>query len=716
MVRRTAAVLFVCLAIAGCRKPAPGIYADASVILICVDTLRADRVGAYGYRAARTPRMDALSGEGILFESAYSQVPLTLSSHASMFTGLLPPHNGVRDNLGFTLAPEQTTLAERLKEKGLATGAAVSAYVLRHQTGIAQGFEFYEDALVIEGTGEAVGTVQRDGAIAVDALSKWIDGLGGRRAFAFLHLYEPHAPYTPPERYRGLASPYDGEVAHADELIGRFLDRLKSAGLYDKALIALTSDHGEGLKDHGEEEHGIFLYREAVQVPLILRLPGGIRGGTRVRGIVSLVDLAPTLLDFAGLSTGGMDGTSLREAIAAGKAAGEPSYAETLYPKHQFGWSDLYAVTEERLRYLRAPRPEVYDLATDPGEKKNLIAERASAVPAFNTWLDGILASGSAATPEEVSPEVREKLAALGYVGLAHAARPGGDLPDPKDKMGSYLEYQEALRLRLGGREDDAIAILRRVVAENPRMVEAWHVLGVTLAGRGRNEEGIAALVKVLEVDPTRPETHIALAKIYAMQGRLAKAMPHAEIASARDPGSGFELVAQLLMDAGNRDGAAAFARRSIAADDQQVMAHFILGEVARRAGRYEEALGHYRRAEAAKDRRKLAVVRNLYHNMGDCLARLGRNAEAETAFKREIQQIPASRDPRLALALLYRSEGRDAEVRAILEDLIASQQPPTADSYATVVRTLGVLGDHEAARAFAARAHHAFPEDRRFR
>lgn len=705
------------LAAAACRKPPITTYAEAPVIIVSIDTLRADRLGVYGYAAAKTPRIDALAGEGIVFEDAYSHAPLTLPAHASILTGLLPPRHGVRDNLGFTLASDQTTLAERFQAHGVHTGAAISAYVLRHQTGIAQGFDFYDDALVIEGSGEAVGSVQRDGAVAGEALARWIEGLGGKRAFAFLHLYEPHSPYAPPESHRAAASPYDGEVAYADEIVGRLFDRLKAAGLYDKALLVVTGDHGEGLKDHGESEHGIFLYREAVHVPLIVRLPGGARGGQRVSGVVSHVDLVPTILDIVGMpAASGLDGVSLRDAIHSGRATGRPSYAETLYPKHQFGWSDLNAVTDDQIRYIRAPRPEVYDRGADRAERTNLAAQRSQALPALNSWLDGIAKPGASSTPEEVPADVREKLAALGYVGLSHTAPRGDALPDPKDKIASFEEYQSALRLRQAGREDEAIDKMKRVLADNPRMVEAWHVLGVTLAARGRNEEGIAALRKVIEVDPRRPETHIALAKLYALGGRIDKAMPHAEIASSKDPASGFQLLAQLLMDAGRPDQAAAFAKRSVAADEDQIMAHFILGDVARRAGRFEEALGHYRRADTAKAKRKTAIVRNLYHNMGDCLARLGREAEAEAAFRQEIRQLPTSREAHLALALLYRSQGRDAEVRSVLEGLVASESPRRPDSYAAAIRTLGVLGDAEGARAFTAQARQMFPSDRRFR
>ena len=256
-------------------------FPGAPVILISIDTLRADHLPSYGYRAGSTPAIDRLAAAGVVFDDAYSQTPLTLPSHTTLLTGRLPWHHGVRDNIGYTVAPGERTLAARFKAAGYATGAAVSSYVLRHQTGIARGFDFFDDGLTIAGTGEALGETQRDGQQTADALAAWVDTHAGQPLFAFLHLYEPHAPYTPPASHAS-AQPYDGEISYADEIVGRFLDRLAARGILDRAIVALVSDHGEGLGDHGEAEHGLLLYREALRVPLIVRLPGGRYRGTRV--------------------------------------------------------------------------------------------------------------------------------------------------------------------------------------------------------------------------------------------------------------------------------------------------------------------------------------------------------------------------------------------------------------------------------------------------
>jgi arylsulfatase A-like enzyme/Tfp pilus assembly protein PilF len=700
--------------VSGCARPGVSTYPRASVVLVSIDTLRADHLALYGYRKGRTPSFDRLGQEGIVFDDVYSHVPLTLPAHASMLTGLLPPKHEVRDNMGFRLKEAHRTLAERFKAAGFATGGAISAYVLRSQTGIARGFDTYDDELTIDAATQSLGALQRDGGIAVESLLRFVDAQREKRFFAFLHLYEPHSPWAPPEKYRDLESPYDGDVAYADELLGRFLEGLRARGLYDRLILAVTSDHGEGLMDHGEAEHGIFLYREAVHVPLVLRLPGQARGGTRVKGPIAQVDLAPTLLDLAGLPAEGTDGLSCRNELRAGAARARTVYSETLYPRYHFGWSELYAASEARFRMIRAPTPELYDLATDPKEKDNLAARRPQAMASMGEWLARTV--GEVTSPEAVDAETREKLAALGYVGGGLGALATGSLPDPKDRIGSYESWKRAVELRQAGRDVEAVAQLEKVVAENPLMTDAWETLGLSLIRVGREKEGVAALDRVIAIDPLRPEPHLSLAKLHALNRRMEPAIKHAEIAAGKEPGKAFEILAQIMMDERRPAEAAAFARKSLAADPQRVMSHFILGVVARQQGRCEEALAAFQRANEARARETGSLMRGLHFQTGDCLARLGREAEAEREFMAELEVLPASAEARVALAMLYRSQGRDNEARAALAGLVKAEKAPTAETYWTVVRTFSVLGDAEAARAWATQARARFPADPRFR
>jgi len=504
-------------------------------------------------------------------------------------------------------------------------------------------------------------------------------------------------------------------VAYADEHLGRFLDRLKAKGLLEKALVAVTSDHGEGLGDHGEQEHGVFLYREAVHVPLVLRLPGGALAGTRVKGPVAQVDITATLLDLAGQKTDGLDGRSLRAALQAGRVeAAVPVYSETLYARYHFGWSELYAASEARFRFIQAPRPELFDLEADPGEKTNLAAERASAVASMGEWLAKQV--GGVTAPETIDAETREKLAALGYVSGGASALTTGNLPDPKDKIGTYENWKRAVALRQAGKDAEAAEQLRVVVGENPRMTDAWETLGLTLVKLGREKEGIAALEKVIEIDPTRPDPHMALAKIFALSGKMGRATKHAEIAAGREPGKSFEILAQILMDERRPADAVAFARKSLAADPNRMMSYFILGVVARQQGRCDEAVAAFSKSAAVKAREKGSLLRSLHFQRGDCLARLGKAAEAEREFLLELEALPASAEARVGLAMLYRSQGRDEDARSALAGLVAAEKAPTADTYWTVVRTLSVLGDTQAAQAWASQARQRFPTDRRFR
>ncbi len=692
-----------------------GTYSQASVVLISIDTLRADHLALYGYREGRTPNLDALGRESVVFENAISHVPLTLPAHASLFTGLLPPKHEVRDNIGFTLAPSHRTLAERFKAAGFATGGAVSAYVLRSQTGIARGFDVYEDALVLDAANESLGALQRDGGVAVASLLRFVEAQDGKRFFAFLHLYEPHTPWSPPEAYRDLKSPYDGEVAYADELVGRFLEGLRARGLADHTIVAITSDHGEGLGDHGEQEHGLFLYRESVHVPLLVRLPDGAGKGLRVAGPVAQVDIAPTILDLAGVPADSMDGVSLRGAIKALKTEARTVYSETLYPRYHFGWSELYAATEERFRYIRAPKPELYDLDRDPGEKSNLASDRPQLLAPMEAWVSRMKAEVRA--PAAVDAQTREKLAALGYVGSSGGGLASAEgLADPKDRISAYEDLKKGLGLRAAGRDAEAVEQLRKVVAGNPLMSDAWETLGLSLISLGRDQEGIEALESAIKIDPLRAEPHMALARLYALEGKTDRAMGHAELASRNDPGKSFEILAQIMMDRRKEADAVAFARRSLAADPQRSMSLFILGTVARQHGRCADALASFTKAIAAVGRAQGSVVRSLHFQAGDCLARLGRLAEAEREFLAELRLLPRSIEGRAALATLYRSQGRDAEARASLGALVDGVSDATAEEYGAVVRTFGVLGDTEAARAYAARARSRFPEDPRFR
>jgi tetratricopeptide (TPR) repeat protein len=334
----------------------------------------------------------------------------------------------------------------------------------------------------------------------------------------------------------------------------------------------------------------------------------------------------------------------------------------------------------------------------------------------MNLWLEQRGAGGAASAPEDVPSDVREKLQALGYVGSGGPGVVSGALPDPKDHIQAYEDFKTGLSLRVAGRREEAVAQLRKVVRANPDMRDAWEMLGVTLTELDRKKEAIEALDRTIALDPTSAEPHLALARILAFDGRRDVALQHADLATGREPGKGYEMQAQILLDLNRPDEAAAAARRSLEADPQRAMSQFVLGVVAQKAGRYEEALTSFTKALEANRLQKDSVLLTLHARIADCLARLGREPEAEKEFLAEVKDVPWSREGRVGLAMLYRSQGRDGEARAMVEGLIAASPRPDAETYWTVVKTFSLLGDETAARAWAARARAKFPRDPRFR
>ncbi|MCA1733222.1 MAG: sulfatase-like hydrolase/transferase, partial [Acidobacteria bacterium] len=502
----------------GCGRESPtqpARTADGPIIIISVDTLRADRLPAYGATGVETPNLDALASDSIVFDSAWSQVPLTLPSHASMLTGRLPAAINVRNNLGYRLDPVIPAIPSILASKGWRTGAAVSAWVLRADTGLAEIFGHYDDRME-KADVATVGEIQREGTATVDASIEWLNEGSGAGTFLFVHLFEPHTPYAAPEPFgsRYADSPYDGEIAASDHAVGRLLDHLKQAGIYDSATVVFMSDHGEGLGDHGELEHGIFLYREAIRVPLFLKLPAGEQAGTRVETPVALLDLFPTILELAGIDGARhpSDGVSLLETARAPRQD-RRIFSETMYPRIHLGWSDLASLAGSDFHYIEAPRPELYDLRNDPGEKVNVIAEERRTFAAMRREIADY--DRALAAPSAISEEEAARLSALGYLGGGSGAS-SGELPDPKDRIGDLERYTRAGEHFRAGAHAEAINLLREVVSSNPAFADAWTLLAKSYSESGRIEEAIQAYRRTIEAAPSLSAgTGLSLGQLY---------------------------------------------------------------------------------------------------------------------------------------------------------------------------------------------------------
>jgi len=678
--------------------------AGGPLILISIDTLRADRLPAYGYAGIRTPNIDRLAGDGVLFEQAYSHSPQTLPAHTSILSGELPFEHGVRDNIGFTVKDGQRMLQQALRERGYATGGFVSAYVLRKQVGIHQGFDAYDDALPAASPDRPVGQVQRPGMETIDAALKWIDARPAPNFFLFAHIYEPHRPYAPPAAF-AAANPYDGEVAYADAIIGRLLDHLRVKGLYDRATIVLLSDHGEGLGDHGEDEHGIFLYRETIQIPLVIKLPGSRGGGRRVSAVVQQIDIAPTLLDIvdsAREAPGTMRGRSLVPALeGSGPLPAASIYSESLSPRYHFGWSELYALTDERYRLIRAPRDELYDITQDPRETRSIQDERPQVRAAMRRALDALIANAPISAPSAVTTEDRQKLAALGYVGTQSGGaldRPGDGLPDPKDKVGVLQKYKRATELAGARRFAEAAEVYRDLLRDDPGMTDVWLQLAETHNRRGMTEEAVRAFKEVVARDPKNPAGLTGAAAGLLQLGRLDEARAHAELAIAVAPATAHELLARVAIARNDAGAARRAAQLAAAADPGLPLPAFVEGLLLYRQGQYAAAIPHLAAARQAAAGRTVQTL-DINYYLADALARLERYAEAEALFKAELGIAPAHVRARAGLAMLYRAVGRTAESDQAIADLI--RHAPTREGYDVAAQLWTMFG--EPARAAAA-------------
>jgi arylsulfatase A-like enzyme/tetratricopeptide (TPR) repeat protein len=695
-------VALACASAACTARGGASVFPHAPVLLVSIDTLRADHLPAYGYRGVETPHIDRLRRDGVLVERAYSPCPLTLPSHLTMLTGLLPPQHGVRNNVGFVFLPAaHATLPRLLAAQGYATGAAVSADVLRRQTGLSGAFQDYDDA-IDPGAGAAFVEHQRPGGKTAAIANAWIDAHRERPFFFFLHLYEPHVPYDPPPpfRERYASFPYDGEIAAADAIVGDVIAHLESLGLYDRTLVVLTSDHGEGLGDHGEDQHGILLHVEDIHVPLILKLPGGAQRGESLSRGAHLVDLMPTVLRLVGVEPPqGLAGIDL---LRTGAAPSRPLYSETLYPQLQLGWSALRSIVDERFHYIEGPRPELYDLGEDPHERHDL----AGAQPERAAALARALAQVSAGPqrPGPVDPQQAEALAALGYVGGVRERGDSGALPNPKDELPSLGRLREGFRLAAAGQDAQAALVLGGLVHDHPAMVEAWIRLGEVLDGMGRYDQAVTALTQALERSPAPlADVRVSLGYAQLHAGRPQAAAADAQRALPLVPEKAQALLARAALAQGLGDEAEEHARAAIAAAPPQPSSLLLLAEVLTARGRFAPALAEIDHAAARAAELKIEAVPRLDFLRADALARAGRPAEAEAAYRLAIQRFPRDLQAYSNLAVLLWLLARRAEAEQVLAEMAAANPRPQA--YQLAARTLETLGQKDHAAVWRRRA-----------
>lgn len=655
------------------RMNAAGIRPN--VVLVTLDTTRADHLPVYGYRGVETPNLSALAQDGIVFEQCVSQSPFTLPSHSSILTGLYPTFHGVRINGHTALSDAHLTLAEALGQAGYATGGFVGAFVLDGRWGLKQGFDHYDDGFDLRRYKQLdLAGVQRSGAEVMDAALAWMARKKDARFFSWIHIYDAHSPYEPPEPYRTRYAPrgvdglYDGEIAAADEQVGRLLAWLRDNDLDESTLVVVVGDHGEGLGDHGEVTHGYFIYDYAVRVPLLMRLPLAAARGRRVTNQVRTIDVFPTVLEIAGLEVrGAVQGRSLLS-LTAGLTGDFPdrAYSESLSPSLQYGWSPLTSLRTSRYKLIDAPRPELYDLANDPRETRNLVGEKPELADELRALLARTIAETSAGAPEQepanLDQETLGRLAALGYVGTPVHTPAGVPRADPKDKLEVY----------------NAVAVAAEQIY-NDKFREA--------------AEGLEA---VLEVDPAVPQAKLLLATCYSKLGRLADAKRQVDAILRKDPGSIHALItmANLLSEEGRGDEVIAICKKALAVDPRNAQAYTLIGEVFMKAGDHRQALTYLRKAVDVQPK----LTRNRV-NLAAALVGVKDLAAAEVVLKDVLSLNPKFPFAAFHLGLLYEEQGRLPAAREAYARE-AEHTPDSVPARFNLGNLLLKLGDREGAKA----------------
>jgi arylsulfatase A-like enzyme/Flp pilus assembly protein TadD len=634
-----------------------------NLVIITLDTTRADHIGAYGSTDVKTPVIDALARDGVLFEHAMTTAPLTLPAHASMFTGRFPPDHGARNNGGFYLGPEQVTLAEILKAQGFQTGGFVAAYVLDSKWGISQGFDtYFDDFDFMQARGRATGDIQRPANEVIDKALPWIDGVKAGPFFAWIHLYDPHIPYDPPEPYKSeyAGHPYRGEVAFTDAQVGRVVEFLRERGLLDRTVIAVLGDHGESLGAHGETTHGFFIYESATHVPFVIRAPFERLRGRRVADPVRVIDLMPTALELLGVATPkDISGASLLPLMTGDRIElGLEGFAEAMYPLHHYGWSDLKALRAGRYKAIDAPRPELYDIQEDPGETRNLFEERRTLgdqMVARLRQLDESFQKVTAPRPAaDVDPDVRARLAALGYVGsfVASANEPRTDRADPKDKIEIFNLLSEAREISTSETGfARAEAIYKRIAKGDPNVIDVWFSLGGLYARHQRYTDAIASFAKALELKPDYDLAVFNLANMYRRMGNDDAALAGFERYLEIDPTDPYVhyQIGEIYLDRGDTPRAEQQFTKALALDPGVAQATNALGVIAFQRGDIATAERLAREALAQKPDVRLA-----HYNLALIAEKRGDLQLAEKEYLLELEQHPDAFRAAFNLSRLY--------------------------------------------------------------
>jgi len=581
-----------------------------NVVIVTIDTLRADHLGCYGYKHIRTPNIDALAADGVRFERAYTPVPVTLPAHTAIFTGSYPMLSGIHDFSANKLNPQQPTLASALKEHAYSTAAIIGSAVLDSRFGLNHGFDFYYDHFDFNRLLETnLDEMERPGNVVADVALDWLSKNYQKKFFLWMHLYDPHYPYRPPPPYGQEYSsrPYDGEIAFADAQVGRLLRFLKEKGVYQNTLVVLSGDHGESLGEHGEKTHGFFIYNATLQVPLIVKLPHGTMA-TQVATRVSLTDIMPTVLHILKLDIPSqVQGRSFLPLID-GKQSNEPGslYAETFLPRLHFNWSELRGIETDKYHFIDAPKPELYDLSKDPGETQNLLPQKKAVGEEMQAKLAELIRKYSSgqemAQKTGLDPALMERLKSLGYAGFSGGGNPtisNRELPDPKDRIQVYELISDAIAESQHGEYAQSIEKLNSALKTEPDSVAVHYLLGLNFYRMRDYQNSVEQFRKVVKLSPDYALAAFHLGLAYARTGQFDDAITTFKRTLELDSTNftaAYDLGQSYLEKKMTGEAAAAF-RQSVSIADAYAPGHRALGELLLSEGQVDEAVAELRKA-----------------------------------------------------------------------------------------------------------------------
>ncbi|MBZ5627256.1 MAG: sulfatase-like hydrolase/transferase [Acidobacteriia bacterium] len=637
--------LICCLCCLAAQAGWAGVSDKPNVLIVTIDTLRADHVGCYGYKPGHTPNIDSLAADGVLFKQAFTPVPITLPSHTVIFTGTYPMLNGMHDFSGNRVSRDQPTLASILKSNGYTTGAVIASAVLDSRFGLNRGFDFYYDHFDFNRLLESnLDAMERPANVVADEALRWLEQHYQKRFLLWVHLYDPHHPYNPPAPYRETfkSHPYDGEIAFADAQLGRILTFLKKKGVYGHTLIVFLADHGEGLGDHGEKNHGFFIYNSTLHVPLIFKLPAA---GTRrqVTQAVSTVDVLPTILDELQIAVPkAVQGRTLAAALRGKTAEASPIYSESFLPRLHFNWSELRGLQDESYKFIDGPKPELYDLSSDPGELHNLYAAKPAVSQELQSRLGSVVTKYTQgqgmAEKTPLDPALAERLRALGYTAFAGGGDPAvsnRNLPDAKDRIEFYQQFADAMddsqhhrytdaveklkpllktepesvpvRYLLGSnyyrmkRFSGAVEEFQRVVKLSPDYALANYWLGLSYAQASEYENSIASFQTTLKLDGTNFSAAFNMGAAELKLGRVEQAADafRQSVSIYPEYAEGFLALGEVLLYQSKLDDALTQLQKAVRLEPANPHAHAVLAKALEAKGRHAEAVEEMKRAGA---------------------------------------------------------------------------------------------------------------------